>query len=129
MRRSCADYRGNRSRIGPLTCNAVVANVRSPPLSRNNATREDLSSALWVPLRVTDSGVTGSRACHPAARFIRSSLSGLPRLFPEYRLRGGSRLGILNHRIDVDHQEISPFGHMLGDERQVTRVDKMPAES
>ena len=44
-------------------------------------------------------------------------------------LRGGSRLGILNHRIDVDLQNISPLCHVLGDERQVARPDEMPAES
>ena len=53
----------------------------------------------------------------------------MPRLFSECLLRGGSRLGILNHRIDVDLQKVSPVGHVLGDERQVTRLDEMLAES
>ena len=44
-------------------------------------------------------------------------------------LRGGSGLGILNHRIDFDLQKISPVGHVLGDERQVACLDEMPAES
>ena len=45
------------------------------------------------------------------------------------RLRGGSRLRILNHRIDVHLQNISPLGHVLGDDCKIARLDEMPAES
>src|SRR5262245_14672117 len=68
-------------------------------------------------------------AFRPLVRCFRSSVSGTTQLLPEYRLHGGSRIRILNHRINVAHQDIRPLGHVLSDQRQVTRLDKMPAES
>src|SRR5687768_13331282 len=53
----------------------------------------------------------------------------MARLRSDYLLRGGSRLGVLNHRIDLHLQKISPIGHVLGDEPQVARLDEVPAES
>ena len=88
----------------------------APPLSHNVAAQ----SGTLTP--------TGGRHDLPPACFT-VRLIGMARLRSECFRRGGSRFGILNHRIDVDLQNISPLGHVLREERQVARLDEMPAES
>jgi hypothetical protein len=101
--------------------------VAKADVRERQATATMRSYELRRLFRATGSDAAGGRAvAMPPA--LPTSPTGIARLLPECCLRRGSRLGILNHWMDVTVQDISPVGHVLGDERQVTRLDKMPAE-